>query len=471
MYTIASLLTRGITLLLIPFYTVYFSPSDYGIIDIINLFTLFITAVFGLQLNQGLARYVSEPKFDEQRKIEHASTAIWFSIIMFTGISTFLLFFPNGIIRLLSADVLIETDVFIYAVIVLFLNGIFYLLGVYIRFLRLAKEFAFLTFSHALIGILFILLFVLVYDMGIKSMYVSYIIAVPPLIIIQIYVLRSKITFVIKLRALSRLLSYSAPLIPAAIAVMFMNFSDRVYIKKYLDFSELGIYAMGSKFASVVTMVVAGFGMAIMPMILEKQYDDHTKNELNRIFKLYLAIGTLGALALSLFSIEIVTITTNVRFHDASTVMPMMFYTAFMIGLAMFAPGLNIKRKTIYMAVLVCIFAGLNIILNQLLIPEHALLGAAFATLVSTVIYQLVSYKISQLYYPYPHSFALILCILLVNGIIITCLFYWNPEINLLNIGLKLLILVAYLMVLYLFKLFTFKQMISYLGRFKNKKE
>ena len=38
LYTIANLATKGISLLLLPFYTAYFTTQDYGVIEILMVF-------------------------------------------------------------------------------------------------------------------------------------------------------------------------------------------------------------------------------------------------------------------------------------------------------------------------------------------------------------------------------------------------------------------------------------------------
>lgn len=455
LYTLANLVTKGISLLLIPFYTTYFSPNDYGVIDILNLFSLFVAAIVGLQLNQGLARYVAEPKLSQFQKKSFASSAIWFTVILMLIATLVLVFIPEPFIDLLSADVKINRTTFIYAVIVTFLNTIFYLLTVHFRFLRKTVEFTLLSFIHAFFSILFILLFVLVYNKGIDSIYLSYLIIVPPLLCVQFYLLRKELVLSINKKSLKKLLIFSAPLIPAAIALMLMNFSDRIYIKKFLDFSQLGIYAMAGKFASIVVIIVSGFGMAIAPMMYEKQYEESTKSQLSKIFKLYISIGTTGVLMLSLYSKEIVHLVTNERFHNSSFVMPILFLTAYFAGFAMFSLGLNIAKKTIITAILVIFFAGLNILLNQLMIPAYALMGAAISTLIATAIFQLASFKISQYYFPFEYPFLKITFISVLHGLLITGIVYWDFNISFVNIFIKLAVIALYVLILFQLKLLS----------------
>ena len=256
LYTLVSLLTRGVNLFLIPFYTQHFSPQDYGMLDIITIFTLIVSNIFSLQMNQGMGRYVGEPKEGELSKIAYTSTAVWFSNGVLLAISLVLVLFPTPFINLLSEEAKIPLDTFRLAILTMFLTGVFYLFNVQLRFMRKVKTITLLSLTHALAGTALIFFFVLVKGFSIESIYISYNIILPILIIIQIYILKDQLAFQFNTKRLKKMLSYSLPLIPASIAVILMNFTDRIYIKELLNFQALGIYAMAGKFSSIITMVV-----------------------------------------------------------------------------------------------------------------------------------------------------------------------------------------------------------------------
>ncbi len=465
LYTLANLLTRGINLFLIPFYTVYFSREDYGVIEILSVFTLFITNIFSLQFNQGIARYTPEPKLNERHKIEFASTAILFSNGLLLLCTIAIVLFPDPVLNALSGDTKVPRDTLSFAVITMFLNGVFYLFSTYLRFQRKSKAFTALNLAQALSGVILIFLMVIVWDMGINSIYLSYIIIVPIFILIQINLLKDHLVFRISRFKLKRLLSFCLPLIPAAIAVVVMNFSDRIYIKKYLDFGELGVYGMASKFSSIITMIVGGFAMAITPILYEKQYEESTKKEMNKIFRLFIGLGSIGVLALSFFSKEFVTIFTDSDFHSAANVMPIMYVSAYSAGFAMFSPGITLKRKTIITAVIVIFFAGLNIGLNHILVPKYGLSGAAVATLIAMISHQTTLFFISQSYYKFNFSIWKVGPVLGMQVALVGFFIYWNPDLTVSNFFIKLAILALFVVFLFVVKLIDKRSIIRFIQR------
>jgi len=465
LYTIANLLTKGVSLMLIPFYTSYFTTSDYGVIDILALFGSFVINVLILQLNRGLSRHVAEPKLEKSEKIVYASTAIWSTIGLLVFGYLILVFNQDSIISYLSADKEIEKTTYLLAITSVVLNAFFYLLGVYLRSLRRSKEFATISFLHAVLGILGVLLLVIKFDYGINSVYLSFIIIVPILIVYEIYLLRGYIKMTFDFSILKKLLHYSVPLVPASIAVIVMNFSDRIYIKEYLNFSELGVYAVGTKFSTIIGIVIAGFSMAITPLIIENQYKEETKKELTKIFDIFISFGTIGVLLLTLFSKEIINVFTTKNFHNASDVMPLMFLTAYFVGFSMFSYGLILKKKTIISSLLVIVFAGLNITLNIYLIPKYGIMGAALATLISTLSYQFCLFYIARKYFKFPFKWIKISMISGFHILIIGTIMYWNPEINVVNFGVKLILLFFYIFLLFFIKVLNINSILNFIKR------
>ncbi|UKN01242.1 oligosaccharide flippase family protein [Paracrocinitomix mangrovi] len=461
LYSLANLVTKGISLLLIPFYTTYFSPTDYGVIDLLNLFALFINAVFTLQLNQGLARYVTEPKLNEDERLSFSSTAIWFTSMVLILVTALLLLFPNYIVDMLSAESEIKYQTFRLATGTIFFNAIFYLLGVLQRFIRKSLQFTLLSFIHSIAGITGILYFTIYKNYGIDSIYLSYLIVVPPLVLIQIILLRKYLRFIIDIKKLKKLLLFSIPLVPAAIATIIMNFTDRIYIKEYLDLNELGIYAMGSKFASIFTLVISGISMAIGPIILQQYDKAETKLELGRIFRLYLAIGAFSVIAISIFSHEIVTAVTDKNFHDSAKIIPILIFTGFFIGLNMFSPGLTIRKKTAITSIIVVIFSFLNVLLNHLLIPEYELYGAAFATFIATLLYQTVYFLLSQRHYQFPFVKSQVLIVITLTGLTLLTNYYFLNDLDNFyqKLLLKFLLLTLIVFIIHLSKIFTWSEL------------
>lgn len=419
-YTIANFLTKGFSFLLLPFYTNYFLKSTVGIIDILSVFGLFMTSIVCFQLNQGMGRYVADPAKSSEEKMRYGSSAIVFSSLMYVFFTVLALLLAPVFIDLLSADVTIPLATFNYAVIGINLTGIVYFIGVYLRFLRKTKEFAVTSFLHGFLTTGLIFLLVTVYDMGVDGVYVAPIISSPIVLLVQLFIIRKDFRLVLDQSKLKDLFIYSLPLVPASVAYVTLNFTDRLFIKEYLTFDDLGIYGIGAKFAIIIQIIILSISSALGPIAFEKSMDEKVKDQLSRIFRLFIVSGSLGVLCLSIFSYETLVIFTNEGYYAAANIMPLFYLSSFIGGFSMFSIGLQIEKKTRLLGIIVVFSSFLNVLLNYLLISNFELYGAAVATLISILANNLVLFSFAQKHYPiqfhYQRIFLLLLFMLLCIG-------------------------------------------------------
>ena len=56
-YNIGNIFTLGIAIFLLPIYTKYLSPNEFGIMDLFMVIGTFINLTIALEISQGLGRY------------------------------------------------------------------------------------------------------------------------------------------------------------------------------------------------------------------------------------------------------------------------------------------------------------------------------------------------------------------------------------------------------------------------------
>jgi O-antigen/teichoic acid export membrane protein len=453
LYTLANLLTKGVSLMLIPFYTSYFTTEDYGVIDVISVFGALLTTILSLQLNQGMGRYVGENFNDSKLKKQYASTSVLIVVLIYIVSGFLLINFPGFFIELISTE---ETKISLYtfklSIYAVLLSAIFYFLGVYMRFLRKVKLFSILSFLFALFNILGMLYFILILDAGINGIYLGSIVVSPIAIVLSLYLLRSDLMFYFGKKEFSQIFKFSAPLIPASIAYLLMNTIDRWYIKDLLSFDEAGVYGIAFKFSSIITIILTGFTMAMNPITFQSHEDKAFKTELAKMLKYFIGIGSFGLLILSIFSLETILVFTNSNYLEASKIMPILYFTVLITGLGMFSPGINIAKKTNVGALIIIISSMINIVLNYFFIIWFGLIGAALSTLLAVLIFYVFYYKIAQKYYFIELNFKkytslfILLFVMIVVGSYVTNHFVSFTA----NIFVKLAFVLLYGIVVYL---------------------
>jgi O-antigen/teichoic acid export membrane protein len=399
-YTITNLLTKGVSLLLIPFYSDYFTTSEYGILSVLGIAGALTAAIFSFQIYQGVGRFISEKGITLKEQQRIGSSGLFFTLISYAVFTVIALFFKDQVIEYISEEERIQDSTYYWCLATLGLNGIFYTLGVQLKFLRKTHVFSLTSFAHALLNILLILIFVLGFDYRIDSIFMASFIVSPLMILVQVFYLKKYLVFYLGKAELKKLFQYSIPLVPAAIAYLVLNFTDRLFIKDLNNsLGDVGIYDMGFKFSAIVSIIIFAFQSALAPIIFEKYKDKETPAELGRIMRLFIGVGSLGILTLSAFSYETLYVFTQEQYFGASVLMPLFYLSVFITGLGLFSGGIHIQKKTHLIPIIVITAGLINVGLNFWLIPILDLFGAALATLISTLINHVILFGVSQKYY------------------------------------------------------------------------
>ena len=77
-YFISSVLTKGLSVLLLPIYTRYLSPEDFGVLQSLNSIAIFLPILLSCSLDSAIARYYHNLKHDNAKLAIMFSTIFWF---------------------------------------------------------------------------------------------------------------------------------------------------------------------------------------------------------------------------------------------------------------------------------------------------------------------------------------------------------------------------------------------------------
>lgn len=420
-YAIAGIAAKGLSLIMIPIFTLYFSTRDFGRIEILYVITILTSGLLSWQLGQGLVRYVSQHRNDEKRKMFLGSTALIFTIsAYFIGILILILSGPK-LLKFLNLSEEIAFKTYFLTMISIFLNGIFVFFGSHLQALRKKNEFTISNFIHAFMGMLATYTFVIVLDKSINGIFYATIVTVPLSIAYQFFVLRKEYRWLFSSVILKQLLSYSIPLVPGALALIILSITDRVMLNYLTSMSTLGIYSVALKFAFGLQIIVQGFGMAINPLTFEKHVLPETKDSISTLLSHYVKIGGIAVLIMGLFSKEIVQVFTQPPYYNAQFVMPLLFASVWVQGLSMFALGLQISKKTFLISIIACLSVLINATLNYYLIPIFDIKGAALSTLIAVMTNTLLVVYFSKKTFNIRLKTNDIVIFILVLGTIILC--------------------------------------------------
>jgi len=224
------------------------------------------------------------------------------------------------------------------------------------------------------------------------------------LMIVFHFTIRSHLARRFSKQKLKEMLAFGLPKVPGGISFLVLSASDRYFLEHYSTPTELGLYSIGYRLAGLLG------DFAIQPFLqtwptmyfpLAKDSPDEGKGILGRFMTYFLVVVGFMALGICVFVEPLLRIMADPKFAGAVTVVPLVVLALVFSGVyRVLIVGINIKKKTIFIPMMVGGAAVLNIFFNALLIPRWGMMGAAWATVFSYIAMCTAAYIIDHHFFP-----------------------------------------------------------------------
>jgi O-antigen/teichoic acid export membrane protein len=187
-----------------------------------------------------------------------------------------------------------------------------------------------------------------------------------------------------------------------------MSISDRIIMERYISFSLIGIYSIAYTLAFSLNMFISSGYRAFEPEIFKKFGQDGFSAFIEGLHKIFMFIIFSMAIALSLFSKEILQILTNGDFVNGYTLVPILIVGVVLSAENTILGSLAIAEKktklVMYSTLLGAVF---SILLNFILIPHIGYYGAALTTIVSFLTMNIITFiGLEYKLYSFKYDFA-----------------------------------------------------------------
>jgi len=463
-YTLPGIASQLIGVILVPIYTRIFVPADYGIMAGIALITPITTLLLMFAIEQGVARYYLDSQDERDKKLTAATGLYFVAILSFSVISIVVLFFSKEISQLVLNDTKYSTY-FILALTAIPFSLCYKLALDILRFRFQATRRTIIGITNMLVSVGLSIYLVVFLRMGITGVFLATLITNIIFCITVLFLVKSNYALIFSFKRLKELFIFSAPLVPATMTLYAFHYADRYFLIHMTTLEELGLYSIGVTIASAVLLLMVGFRGAWVPIVLSSFREEESKQFYVKIFDYFWALIFLGTVGISLFSKEILAILAPETYLGAYTVVPILILSLVLFnGVSFFTFGITIAKKTQYRLPLAVIVAAINVGLNYLLIPVYGMVGAAIATLISSIVYAVASFIISQKLYYVSYNLASFFKILAVVIMIISVSYFLFSDISLQNILIKVGLIGIFMACLYLFNLIG-KEELTYLRK------
>ncbi len=366
--------SKLLVFLLMPLYTALLSPSEYGTAELITGTANLIMPFACMGITTGIFRFAAEQNSNKRE-------------VFSSGIA--LLGMGFGVLLLIGTPLCIfgalRTETVLVILYVLFAD-LQAVCSQYVRALDRTKLFAFQGIFNTLITILFNLLFLIVFDMGVIGYVLAVIVGNLFTTLLLIFTARLWEVFrpvYIKKSVIGELFRFSLPMVPTTICWLITDLSDRYFVSAICGSAVNGVYSAAYKIPTVVTLVSSIFMQAWQFSAVAQASDEEECSAFyTKVFKGYLSLIFIGTAVLIFASRLLCGLLLDAAYLEAWRYMPTLLCAAAIESVVSFlATVYLVKKKSMHSFLTAMSGTLLNLLLNALMIPYLGALGAAVATL------------------------------------------------------------------------------------------
>ena len=449
-YGAGNVLGKLVGFFMIPFYTHYLTPADYGTLELLDLSLTLTTLVLTMWLNASVVR-----QYNDSEKPKERNQAV--STVLIIAFSFGIVVASCGVrfSRPLSSLILNTPDLHLFVSLEAWSFLVSSINVVCLSYFR-AKQRSTLVVATGLINLVLSLFlniyFIAIRHTGVVGVLYSGLISSALVTIPLAAQTIGNVKLAFSYRNLRAALAFGAPLIITSAAAFTVNFSDRFFLRHFATIAAVGVYALGYKFGFMLSLlVVQPFDMIWQARIYDIAKQDESGKMFSRLFEYYCLVLVTAGLALSIGVQELLFLISPSDFHAAYKVVPIVALAYIFQGTGrFFLAGSYIAKKTVRLGTVGLASAAGNIGLNLLLIPRYGMLGAAWATALSFFLMSSLFLAVSQSVYRIPYVFKRL--VILISLAILTYLASSLVEVQslALQLSLKIAMFLAFPVVLYL---------------------
>lgn len=388
-YTLVSILQKGISFFLLPLYTAFLTPADYGILNIVTTVSSIISLFILLGLDGATSRFYYKNPTDKKYVANLWGALTTCVIICSLVIGGLLLVFHNFLIDPLVGNISYYPYIFL-GILYTIVSPLYLLFQSSLRAQQFSIHYGFNILANFVVNTGLIILFVAVWHKGVVGVLLA------NLITAVLFFLYVCIAYIPKLKLNLRreyvipAYKYSLPLIPHLLAGWSTGLIDRLLINGMRGESETGLYSVAHQFSSIITTITNSVNMAFTPWMYES-----LNNNRHRDIRVVALIATLMysllALLISLFSPELLTIMVTEQYQGIWNVISIMVFAMVFNGLYFFFVDILFVEKTKLIFIISFSTMIMNILLNILFIPKYGFAGAAWACFITYFFKSLVA--------------------------------------------------------------------------------
>ena len=398
-YGLSTVGARLLNFLLMPFYTHYLLPAEYGVVATVFSYIAFLNIIYQYGMDQAYMRHYDQ----KEKAFSTAYSCVLVTSVLFSAVLVCCPSFWAGLGGI-GAE---RGNLVLYSAAILFLDSINVLPFADLRMAHKPFYFAGVRMASITLNVILNIVFLTRFQMGIEGVFLANLISS----LLSVAAVPKRFTFTFDRGLLRELASYSLPLLPAGLGAMAVQVIDRPILLRLAGESAVGIYQANYRLGIFMVLLVSMFDQAWRPFFLERADKPGGPAVFARVLTYFtLALVWLG-MALSFFIPDLARLQVAGRplihasYWSGLPIIPVVLFAYLVNGIYvnLLAPIIIAKKtKVIMLATLAG--ALVSVAANFALIPRFGIYGPPWAAFAAYGVMVLVVYFYGRRYFPVPYE-------------------------------------------------------------------
>lgn len=401
-FSYGGLISAGISFVSTPIITAIVLPDEFGKASMVVLaFSLLINFV-QLGSDQSFVRFFYQKKYENNTSLLLTNSILIPILLTFLCVG-FILIKGKDISVLLIDRVSFQVPVLLS--LMLFFGVIERFSTLLIRMNQKGVLFSNLKIIQSIVNISIIILYAKFVESSFLAIVYGSLFSVLLVAIIGVYIERKYwniITQKINKVKVIEILKYGLPFVPTFIISWVFEGIDKIALKYYSNFNEIGLYTAAYKIVAILTILQITFSNFWVPISYEayEKNSEESKKTFQNVFNGLSALFFILAVSIISFK-DLIIILFAENYRNAAVIFPFLIFMPIMYTLSeITVGGINFKNKTYWHLVISVIAAAVNIIGVYFLVPIYGAIGASISTGFAYITFFYVRTMISNYYFP-----------------------------------------------------------------------
>ena len=383
-YGFGTVATRVLALLLLPLFTAYLTPGDYGALALAMMLGQVVQPVFALGLGAGMG-----PSYYDGDNEERKAATVWTAFAVLVLSSAVLMLAAVMASDLIGRQLLGgegHTSVVLLALAAVAVNNLATPFTLRLQFENRASQFVVVTVVSTLVTFAVSVLTVVFWGQGVLGMLQGQLAGQAAGMLLSLCLVARTLRFVRPTQQIAAaLMRTSLPLMPSFAFLFVILHGNKYFLSELSGLEPVGIYSVGFSIGMAISVVVGAVQTAWYPYFMSYANRQQEAPALfSRILTYYTFVVGGIALLFFVFARPTVHLLTQDAFHDSYRVVGLVAASQFLVGMfSLLLPPLYFAAEVKYVSIVQCVAAVVLCVMSLLLIPPFGYVGAALALLLA----------------------------------------------------------------------------------------